>query len=144
MRQTLLIALLALAAPLTASAQVVSINIGWASPPPIVEVSPGVQVVQDYGEEVFLIDGHYWVEREGRWYWAPDHRGHWVAAPPERLPVFVRDHRRGAYLHYRHEVRREEHRREAVRRAEIREDRHERHEQRHEERREEHREEHHR
>ena len=36
MRHTLLIALLAVAAPLTASAQVVSINIGWASPPPIV------------------------------------------------------------------------------------------------------------
>jgi hypothetical protein len=115
-----------LAVPAVSFAQpVVSINIGWAAPPPVVEVSPGVQVVQDYGEEVFFTGGHYWVERGGAWYWTNDFRGHWVPAGPP--PVFLRDHHRGSYLHYRQVVRREKVREERheAHRAERREEHHE-------------------
>jgi hypothetical protein len=125
---------LMLSAPGLASAQVV-VSFGWEAPPVMVEVSPGVQVVQDYDQEVFVSGGHYWVERGGGWYWADDHRGHWVAAPREHVPVFIRDHRRGAYTHYRRqerrEVRHEEHRAAPVRREVRKEERHEAREERH-------------
>ena len=106
-RAALALALL-LSAPRLASAQLV-VNFGWEAPPAVIEVSPGVQVVRDYDQEVFVSGGHYWVERGGGWYWADDYHGHWVQAPRERVPVFIRDHRRGAYAHYRNERRAERH-----------------------------------
>ena len=55
--------------------------------PPVVEVQPGVQVVEDYDEEVFLVDGRYWMRaRDGRWYRANDYRGGWIVAEPRVVP----------------------------------------------------------
>jgi hypothetical protein len=134
-----LVLAIALLLPSVASAQVF-INFGWSAPPPLVEVSPGVQVVENSNEEVFFVDGRYWVERDGRWYWARDHRARWVMET-RHVPVFLVRHRRGEYAHWRRadhfrraEVRAE--RREV--RAERREVRAERREMRHEERRERH------
>jgi hypothetical protein len=132
--------------PALAHAQV-AIRFGWVAPPPVVEVSPGVQVVEDSGDEVFFSGGHYYVEREGRWYWANDYHDHWVAVRPGRVPVFIRNHPRGQYLHWRraehvraeerHDERRDERRdvRHDVR-AEEHHDAAVNHEVRHEERRE--------
>ena len=129
----LLIAMAILVAPAAARAQV-TISLGWTAPPPLVEVSPGVQVVEDGNEEIFFVNGRYWVERGGRWYVARDWRTHWVVAA-RPAPVFLVRHHRGEYLHWR--------RAEHFRRAEEREVRHERRaevrEMKHERRREEHR-----
>jgi hypothetical protein len=110
MKTPLLLTLAILLFPAIAHAQV-AIRFGWTAPPPVVEVSPGVQVVEDSGDEVFFTNGHYWVERDGRWYWANDYREHWVPARGA-VPVFLRNHHRGEYAHWRRadhaELRREE------------------------------------
>lgn len=132
MKWALLAAITTLGFAGTAKAQVrVHVNIGWAAPPPVYEVSPGVQVVEGYDQEVFLSNGYYWVERGGRWYWTTDYRGHWVPAPYARVPVFIRDHRRGYYVRWHHRGWRQ-HRRDM--RGERRDDRALRHERREERR----------
>jgi len=133
--KSLLLALAILMFPSLASAQV-SIHFGWTAPPPVFEVSPGIQVVENSDEEIFFAGGHYWVERDGRWYWAGDHREHWVVAPARRIPLFIRNHHRGDFRHWRHQ--------EHVR-AEIRHDERgaEHREEHHEAREAEHHEEHH-
>ena len=56
--------------------------------PPVVEVQPGVMVVRDYDEEVFFVDGRYWMRwGDGRWYRANDHRGGWVVVEPRVVPT---------------------------------------------------------
>ena len=52
----------------------------FAAPPPLVVVEPGVQVVPDYDEEVYFVEGAYWVRRGHHWYRSDDHRGGWVVA----------------------------------------------------------------
>jgi hypothetical protein len=130
----LILALALLLYPAAAFAQVV-VHFGWTAPPPVVEVSPGVQVVENGNDEIFFTNGRYWVERDGRWYVARDFHEHWRVADVQRVPVFIRNHHRGDYLHYRrvdHPVRREEHR-EAEHREIKREEKHEEHrEERHE------------
>lgn len=56
--------------------------------PPVVEVQPGVMVVRDYDEEVFVVDGRYWMHtRDGRWYRANDYRGGWVVVERRGVPA---------------------------------------------------------
>lgn len=69
--------------------------------PPLVVVSPGVQVVEDHDEEVFYVDRYYYV-REGRhWYRTRDHRGHWVRVEERHVPATVVRSPHGKYRHYR-------------------------------------------
>ena len=71
--------------------------------PAVVEVQPGVQVVEDYDEEVFVVDGRYWMHaRDGRWYRANDHRGGWVAAEPRYVPARIVRLPPGQYRHHHH------------------------------------------
>jgi len=127
MKWALLAAIVTLGMAGTAQAQTFQVNIGWAAPPPVYEVSPGVQVVEGYDQEVFLANGYYWVEHGGRWYWTTDYRGHWVPAPYARVPVFIRNHHRGRYVRWhrpgwhRHGARMEHRRNERI----IRHERHE-------------------
>jgi len=122
--KTLILTAALLLSPALAHAQVgVAVHFGWTAPPPLVEVSPGVQVVEDAGDEIFFTNGRYWVERAGRWYWAADFREHWVPVRIDRVPLFVRNHRRGEYLHWRraehlHAAERRDLRREEVRHEE--------------------------
>lgn len=81
--------------PALASAQV-NIDIGvqlpqihFEAPPPLVVVTPGVQVVENYNEDLYVADGYYWVRRDGRWYRARDHRGGWVLVEERVVPVEV-------------------------------------------------------
>lgn len=88
------LAALLVAIPTVGSAQAqISVNIGFPEPPPLVVVSPGIQVVPEYEEEVFFVNNWYWVRRDGYWYrthdwrggWAPVRRG-WVPANLMRMP----------------------------------------------------------
>jgi|KBSMisStaDraftv2_1062788.scaffolds.fasta_scaffold745594_2 hypothetical protein len=70
--------------------------------PPMVEVQPGVLVVHDYDEEVFFVDGRYWMHwRDGRWYRANDYRGGWVTAEPRAVPGSIVRLPPGTYKHYK-------------------------------------------
>ena len=70
--------------------------------PPVVEVQPGVMVVRDYGEEVFLVDGRYWMHTgDGRWYRANDYRGGWVVVEPRVVPAPIVRMPPGRYKHHR-------------------------------------------
>ncbi len=89
----LTLALVLLATPAIAFAEArVSIQLGLPVVlPPLVVVEPGVQVVQDYGEEIFFVDGYYWVRRDGYWYRARHHRDRWVYVEPRHVaPALVR------------------------------------------------------
>ena len=55
--------------------------------PPMVVVRPGVRVVSELDEEVYFVDGWYWVRRGPHWYRTHDHRGLWVWVVPARVPA---------------------------------------------------------
>ncbi len=69
--------------------------------PPLVVVEPGVQVVTDYGEDLYVVDGFYWVHRDGHWFRSGDHRGHWVVVEPRYVPVAVYRLPPGKYKHWK-------------------------------------------
>ena len=72
----------------------------YVSTPDLVTVSPGVQVVYDYDEPVFFVDGFYWRFNDGYWYRSNNYAAGWVYY--ERPPVAVlRIDRPYAYAHYR-------------------------------------------
>jgi len=83
-----LLALWLLAAPAGAQVQVI-ITMGGLPVvlPPMVAVRPGVQVVSELDEEVYYVNGWYWVRRGPHWYRTHDHRGQWVWVAPARVPV---------------------------------------------------------
>lgn len=73
---------------------------GYANTPDLVTVSPGVQVVADYDEPVFFVDGFYWRFYDGYWYRSNNYYAGWYFY--ERPPVAVlRIDRPYAYAHYR-------------------------------------------
>lgn len=100
---TLGLCALLLALPSPAHAQIrigVGIDIAFPEPPPLVVVSPGIQVVPEFEEEVFFVDGFYWCRRDDAWYRTRDYSGGWA---PVRLvvvpPMLVRIPP-GHYRHY--------------------------------------------
>jgi hypothetical protein len=127
-------------APLAARAQVgvnMNIQLGLPAAPPMVVVQPGVQVVENYDEEVFYTGGWYWVRRDGRWWRARTPRASFVYVEPRRVPVGLVRIPPGQYRHWNHERARAEHREwKEQRRAEKRAWKEERHEDRREERHE--------
>lgn len=73
---------------------------GYAATPDLVTVQPGVQVVADYDEPVFFVDGFYWRFYDGYWYRSNNYYAGWYFY--ERPPVAVlRIDRPHAYAHYR-------------------------------------------
>jgi hypothetical protein len=72
-------------------------NVGYG--PDLVYVAPGVQVIADYDEPIFFMDGFYWRFYGDTWYRSTYYTGGWAyAAPP--APLLRIDHPRG-YVHYR-------------------------------------------
>jgi hypothetical protein len=69
--------------------------------PPLVTVEPGVQVVEDYGEEIFFVDGYYWVRRGGNWYRAADPHARWAYVERRAVPAPIVRIPPGRYAHYR-------------------------------------------
>jgi hypothetical protein len=104
-------------------------TVRFEAAPAMVEVEPGIQVVPDHEEEVFMVDHVYWTRHGGRWYRCGDHRGGWVEVERGRVPGRLVAYPEGRYRHWR----RAEERREV--RHEVRQE--VRREERHEERREE-------
>ncbi|HVI73816.1 MAG TPA: hypothetical protein VM683_02430 [Anaeromyxobacteraceae bacterium] len=137
-----LIALTALVlslAPLAARAQVgvnMNIQLGLPVAPPMVVVQPGVQVVENYDEEVFYTGGWYWVRRDGRWWRAREPRATFVYVEPRRVPPGLVRIPPGQYRHWNKERAKAERRewkeaRKAEKHAWKEERREERHEQDH-------------
>ncbi len=96
----LVLALVGLAAPAAAVAEVwIQMNLP-AVLPPLVVVEPGVQVVQDSDEEIFFVGGYYWVRRDGYWYRARDYRDRWYYVHPGRVPAALVRTPPGHYRHW--------------------------------------------
>ena len=91
-------------AVVVAQPQPMVVEAGYQPPPGpepvLVEVNPGVQVVQDYDYPVFFSGGLYWRNDGGVWMSSRWHTGGWVRN--DGVPVGVRgiSHPEG-YVHYR-------------------------------------------
>jgi len=104
-----------------ASAQVgVSIEIGLPVQPQVVEVEPGVRIVEGVDEEVFYSGGWYWCRRGDGWYRARSPRAHFFWVDRHRVPVALARMPEGRYRNWRRadhpEWRGPHHERAAVRR----------------------------
>jgi hypothetical protein len=88
--------------PAAARAQVdVKIHLALPAAPPLVVVQPGVQVVENYQEEVFFTNGWYWVRRDDHWWRARTPRATFVHVEPRRVPVAIYRLPPGHYKHWR-------------------------------------------
>ena len=97
--------------PAAARAQVdVRIQVGLPVAPPLVVVQPGIQVVENFNEEVFYTGGYYWCRRDNGWYRARGPRAAFVYVQPRRVPVGLVRLPPGHYRHYGREQARAEHR----------------------------------
>jgi hypothetical protein len=76
-------------------------TIRFEVPPPLVVVSPGVRVVEDYDDEVFFSDGWYWCRREDHWFRTRDYHGGWVVVERRYVPVSLVKIPPGHYKHYK-------------------------------------------
>lgn len=90
----------------TAHAQVsFRIDLGLPLAPHLCVLRPGIQVVEDFGDEVFFSAGWYWCRRSGGWYRARTPRDRFefvevrwvprdlVALPPGHYRHWNREHR---------------------------------------------------
>ena len=76
-------------------------SIFFPAPPSLVLVEPGVQVVQDYDEEVFYVDNFYWHRRGDYWYRTNTHNGQWVQVEPRFVPQRLSFYEPGHFRHWR-------------------------------------------
>jgi hypothetical protein len=103
-RLALVFALALSSLPSAARAQVgVQIQVGLPVAPPLVVVQPGVQVVENYDEEVFFTGGWYWVRRDGAWYRARSPRANFVYCHPRYVPARLVRIPPGQYRHWNRE-----------------------------------------
>lgn len=94
----------ALLGPSLAAAQGASVEFRVDLPavlPRLVVVSPGVQVVPEVDQEVFLVDGWYWVRHDNGWYRSRSHRGGWVLVGPRGVPARLVKIPPGKYRRFR-------------------------------------------
>ncbi len=102
--KTTLLALAALAAlatvPAPAAAQV-EIRFGLPALPSLVVVQPGIQVVQDYDDEVFVQGGWYWARRGDHWYRGRGPQSRFVLVETRLVPEPLRRLPPGHYRRYR-------------------------------------------
>lgn len=103
-RSTWMWALVATLLALPAGAQVeitVAVpTLRFEAQPALVVVAPGIQVVPDYGEEVFFVSGWYWHRRGGHWFKAKDHHGGWVHVA-KGVPLGLVRIPHGKYRHFK-------------------------------------------
>jgi len=102
MRNLLLAAALAFASPALAqvSVRVELPSIVFPAPPALVLVEPGVQVVDNYDEEVFFVDGFYWHHRGPHWYRTNAYTGGWVLVEPRFVPERIVFYEPGRFRHW--------------------------------------------
>lgn len=101
----------------TASAQVnVQMQVGiplpqivFTAPPPLVVVEPGVQVVEDYDDEVFFVDGWYWTRRDNSWFRTRQYNGTWAVVDRRHWHPKLMRYKYGQYKHWKRHHRDEHH-----------------------------------
>ncbi len=93
------LALVGLASPAEAAQVWIQMDLP-AVLPPLVVVQPGVQVVQDFEQEIFFVGGYYWVRRDGYWYRAREPRARWYYVRPAAVPVALVRMPPGHYRHW--------------------------------------------
>jgi len=97
------ILLLLLLAPAFAHAQVsLHIDIGLPVAPPLVEVQPGIQVVEGYPDEVFFNMGWYWCRRGDGWYRARSPRARFDRVDARFVPIGLTRLPPGHYRNWHH------------------------------------------
>jgi hypothetical protein len=101
----LLLALL----PAPALAGSIDVSIKFEAPPALVVVSPGIQVVPDFDEEVFFVDGYYWTRRDDAWYRTHDYKGGWVVVEHDHVPPGLVKVPPGQYKRWHQEKKEEKH-----------------------------------
>jgi hypothetical protein len=103
MRIVLFVAVIGLVSA-SASAQVtVEVSppsVTFKTPPPLVDIGNGVQVVPGIGEEVFFADSYYWTRHGGHWFRTKDYLGGWVLVEDKDVPPALLNLPRGKYRHY--------------------------------------------
>lgn len=62
------------------------IDIGLPLAPPLVEIQPGIRVVEGFDEEVFFYNGWYWCRRPNGWYRARSPRAPFGFIEGRRVP----------------------------------------------------------
>lgn len=93
---------LALSTVPAARAQVgVHIDIGLPAQPQVVEVEPGVRVVEGIDEEVFYSGGWYWCRHGDGWYRARSPRAHFYWVDRHRVPGALARMPEGRYRGWR-------------------------------------------
>jgi len=132
MRRQLIPVVFVLALGATAARAQVSLHIDLGLPvaPPLVTVSPGIQVVEGFGEKVFFSGGWYWCRRPDGWYRARSPRARFDFIEGRRVPPGLVRFPAGRYRNWHHEERRgegrhEEHRNEGRHEGHRNEGRHE-------------------
>ena len=92
----------ALALPSRSDAAVnVDIHVGLPVAPPMVVVQPGVQVVEDWDEEIYFSSGWYWVRREDAWYRARRPNARFAYVQPRAVPAAIVRLPPGQYVRYK-------------------------------------------
>jgi hypothetical protein len=97
--------------PATAEATVV-LKLGLPQAPRLVVIQPGIQVVEDFDDEVFFHSGVYWARRDGRWYRASGPHAEYRFVEERHVPEGLRRLPPGHYRHWKHESKKEERREE--------------------------------
>lgn len=70
--------------------------------PALVQITPGVQVVEDADEPLFFADGAYWLYRDNVWLRSDNYRGGFARVDLVRVPQDIRlIERPQIYAHYR-------------------------------------------
>ena len=100
-------------------------TITFPAPPHLVFAEPGVQVVEDYDEEVFFADDYYWHRRGNEWFRTRRHDGGWDTVEPRLVPRAIVAVPVGKYRHWKHEVREERHEEKHEKHEDKREEKHE-------------------
>jgi len=79
-----------------------SVGVGMRipGPPTMVQISPGVWVVEDYDYPVYFSDGFYWYVAGGAWYRSPYWDHEFERYPRERVPVHLTSLSHEQFRHY--------------------------------------------
>ena len=77
-------------------------TIRFTKPPPLVVVSPGIQVVPDLDHEVFFVGNWYWVRHGRGWYRSKDYKGGWVLVVDKDLHPGLVKLKPGKFKRFKH------------------------------------------
>lgn len=102
MKRLLMTAALALAPVLALGAGHADVHVSLPQNPEMAAVEPGVQVVVGQDDEVFYMNHHYWLRRDGGWYHAMHHSNPFVFVENDQVPSVLVDLPLGHYRHYHH------------------------------------------